>query len=229
MLIIYEVGVETLTGGHSEACRNGADTWLRWLLAQIGLTESFYPGIFIGIGLVAWAWCATEDTPGEIVNVWMGMVVESAVFAVGLWGASFLILPMLENLPMAVATHTDDPSIRHAVCFPRSRNLRRSSLPAHPSVPVVLSISTRRPARIRFRSPGGCHLIANFCRSAPCRTCRRKLQRFGVLIPHLGPEYILPSCFGGEDLESRSARMPATTSWSVWYCRRFRFDQASLD
>lgn len=118
LLLIYEAGVLLLGADQAEALRNGADTWVRWLLAQIGLDHPFWPGLFIGIGLLAWAVCTREKQPGEIPSVCMGMVIESGLFAFSLWMLSCVLGRLLSvvNLPLAIESQPH-PAFPHLISF----------------------------------------------------------------------------------------------------------------
>jgi hypothetical protein len=96
LLAIYEVGL--LLGPSSpESLRNGADSWLRGFLGEAGLVHLIWaPGLIVLI-LVAWALLRRHDRPDEYVPLWVGMAVESAVFAVGLWGFSRVLWPLVKG------------------------------------------------------------------------------------------------------------------------------------
>lgn len=88
LLVVYEVGLAFLQPPAGGSLRNGADTWLRWLLGHIGLAQSFWPGVFLALALVGWAWWKRASRPPDLLNVWSGMVIESILFAAMLWLAS---------------------------------------------------------------------------------------------------------------------------------------------
>src|SRR5262249_52949606 len=86
LLAAYEVGMLLEGPGQQEYCRNGADLWLRELLGSTGLGHGSWAPALLAAGLLAWAWRRRKDRPRELGPVWLGMVLESAVLAVGLWG-----------------------------------------------------------------------------------------------------------------------------------------------
>src|SRR5262249_13288147 len=79
----YEVGLFVL--GEYEL-RNGADVWLRHALAELGLSPIYAaPFLLISI-LLAWGLVRREGRPTDKVGVWVGMIAESAAYAVLLLG-----------------------------------------------------------------------------------------------------------------------------------------------
>src|SRR5262249_38666867 len=76
LLITYEAGICLVGARNADHLRNGADTWLRWLLSRAGLAEGFWPGLFLGIGLLVWTWWKRKDRPADLLGVWMGTVTE---------------------------------------------------------------------------------------------------------------------------------------------------------
>lgn len=118
LLVGYEVCVVLLGENQGELLRNGADTWLRWLLGHTGLEQSFWPGILLSILLIVWSWLSRQNRPKDLPNVWMGMVFESMGFAVGLWLISLALAPCLDRLgfPLAVSTESD-PAMHDLVAY----------------------------------------------------------------------------------------------------------------
>lgn len=96
-LLVYEAGILWLGGTQPYALRNGADTWLRWLLEAFGLHQLYWAPALIVVVFTGWSWLRRGDRPGDVFNVWVGMTVESGVFALGLWGLSRGLGPMLHE------------------------------------------------------------------------------------------------------------------------------------
>jgi hypothetical protein len=118
LLTAYEVGVLCLPPQQRDASRNGADLWLRSLLGEIGLRQWFWAPALLAVGLLAWAWARRKDRPGEMPAVWVGMLLESAVLAVGLWGACHGLFPLLERLGLQIAGASRlDPAIEKMLGF----------------------------------------------------------------------------------------------------------------
>jgi membrane protease YdiL (CAAX protease family) len=117
LLATYEVGVFVLGPAQPEALRNGADVWLRGLLACAGLRHWFWAPVLLTLTLLAWSWLRRARRPREFVGVWVGMVLESAVFALALWGGFHLLLPVLERLDMAAAAAEFDPAVQQMISF----------------------------------------------------------------------------------------------------------------
>src|SRR5438067_1146447 len=88
LLIAYELGVFLVGAGQPDLLRNGADAWLRWALQTLGMSYLWVAPMLLAVGLLAWSWLRWHDRPREPVGVWLGMTVESAMFALGLWGVS---------------------------------------------------------------------------------------------------------------------------------------------
>ncbi len=98
LLLAYEAGVLWLGGTHPEALRNGADSWLRWTLDGFGLSHLYLPPALIVVVFLIWSWLRRWDRPYDCVGLWIGMVMESAGFALGLWGLSRGLGPFLDRL-----------------------------------------------------------------------------------------------------------------------------------
>lgn len=98
LLLAYEVGVLWLGGARPEALRNGADTWLRWGLEAFGLPQLYWPpALIVGVFLI-WSWRERWHRPSDLFGVWTGMLLESVLCALGLWGLSRGLGPLLETL-----------------------------------------------------------------------------------------------------------------------------------
>jgi membrane protease YdiL (CAAX protease family) len=120
LLAAYEIGVLALAPAQPDVLRNGADVWMRWALARMGLRQQGWPPVLLASGLVLWAWLRRRDRPGELVGTWIGMVAESTVLALGLWGVSRGLRPLLDHLglPLTVAAPAQpDPAVAQVVCF----------------------------------------------------------------------------------------------------------------
>jgi membrane protease YdiL (CAAX protease family) len=95
LLIAYEGGVIWLGGAHPDALRNGADAWLRWGLESFGLPPLYWPPAVIATVFAFWSLLRTPDRPADLLGVVSGMGIESVLFALGLWGISQGLLPLL--------------------------------------------------------------------------------------------------------------------------------------
>jgi hypothetical protein len=102
LVIAYEAGVVCLGEG-GETIRNGADAWLRWLLAAVGLPQFFWAPVGLTVGLAAWNWQRRRDRPRDVLGVCSGMALESVLFALALWGVSRQLAPLLHQLGIALA------------------------------------------------------------------------------------------------------------------------------
>jgi membrane protease YdiL (CAAX protease family) len=98
LLVAYEAGLYCLGTDEPDSLRNGADTWLRWGLSRVGFAETLWaPVLLVGI-LVAWSLFRRQDRPRDYLSVWIGMAIESGLFALGLWAMSRGVWPVLDGL-----------------------------------------------------------------------------------------------------------------------------------
>jgi membrane protease YdiL (CAAX protease family) len=88
MLAVYEFGLYSLGHTSPESMRNGADVWLRSGLAVIGVSSVYGAPCLLVFILLAWGLVRRDHRPLDKVGVWVGMVIESAAFAVLLVGLS---------------------------------------------------------------------------------------------------------------------------------------------
>src|SRR5262249_48436506 len=95
LLVIYEAGVVWLGGPQPESLRNGADTWLRWGLESFGLTQFYCAPALIAAVFLLWSVLRFWDRPEGLGAIWVGMAVESVLFAFGLWALSRELGPFL--------------------------------------------------------------------------------------------------------------------------------------
>ncbi len=98
MLLAYESGVMLLGGAHPEALRNGADNWMRFGLTALGLPYFWLPPLMLVTALFGWNLVRRGDRPGDMVGVLSGMSIESVGFALGLWGVSRALVPIMQQL-----------------------------------------------------------------------------------------------------------------------------------
>jgi hypothetical protein len=124
LLFAYEAGVLLLGGPNAEAVRNGADYWVRCALVRIGLRYFWIPPAVLSLVFIVWAWVRRYDRPGDLVGVLSGMVLESVIFALGLWGVSRVLAPLLLQagvelgLPATLGPEADgDPALRQVVTY----------------------------------------------------------------------------------------------------------------
>ena len=115
LLAAYEIGMLLEGPTQQQACRNGADLWLRALLGRAGLAHGSWAPVLLAVGLVGWAWWRRKDRPHELGAVWLGMVVESAVLAVGLWGVCHLVWPLLQTAQISGSER--DPAVERMLSY----------------------------------------------------------------------------------------------------------------
>jgi membrane protease YdiL (CAAX protease family) len=92
LLAIYEVGLLALGPSSPEELRNGADVWLREWLNLVGISPVYGAPCLLLFILLIWGLVRREGRPTDKVGVWIGMIGESAAFALvllalsqGLW------------------------------------------------------------------------------------------------------------------------------------------------
>jgi hypothetical protein len=103
LLVAYEAGVLWLGGAQPDSLRNGADTWLRWGLDAFGLHQLYWAPATIIIVFLGWSWLRFWDRPDRVAALWIGMAVESCIFAFGLLEMSRELRPLLTDLGIRVS------------------------------------------------------------------------------------------------------------------------------
>lgn len=104
LLVIYEYGVVSVGGAQSFAVRNGADVWLRSMLASAGLRLPWLAPLLIFFVLFIWAYRRRRDPPDDVPSTLIGMSLESIAYGLAFWGLSRMFGPMLESLGIRLAT-----------------------------------------------------------------------------------------------------------------------------
>ena len=118
LLIAYEVGMVALALDQPEQLRNGADVWVRWVLATVGLRGLLSAPCLLAATLLAWSAWKRADRPRDVVGLWVGMTTESAMFAVLLWGGCHLVAPLLYRLGVQMSAGTQaDAAMPQLLCF----------------------------------------------------------------------------------------------------------------
>ncbi len=102
LLIAYEGGVLYFGGSDPNALRNGADAWLRWGLERYGLGQAWAAPVLVVAVLLVRSWANWSDRPREPLAVGFGMVLESVVFAVGLWAVARNFEPLMRQVGLPV-------------------------------------------------------------------------------------------------------------------------------
>jgi hypothetical protein len=117
LLTAYEAGVIALGGTRPEAVRNGADTWLRWGLEACGLPEYCGAPVLVLVVLFTWTALTWPNRPILARRVCVGMALESSVFAVGLWGLSRILGPLLDDLGVRLSIGPLNPTLAKVVTY----------------------------------------------------------------------------------------------------------------
>jgi hypothetical protein len=118
LLLAYEGGVVWLGAAQPELLRNGADTWTRLALGTLGLHELYWPPALIVVLFAGWSCVRGEDRPHGLANLLTGMALESIAFALGLWGISLGLGPLLQGLGIELNTPaTANQAVAQMVTF----------------------------------------------------------------------------------------------------------------
>lgn len=127
LLVVYEVGLYLLGPMQPEYLRNGADVWLRAALDAGGFSSAWGAPILLLAVLLAWGFIYRERQTDDHIGVWVGMTVESVIFAVALLGLSRAVWPFLHGvgqwldgralLDTSAATAQADPALEHIVRY----------------------------------------------------------------------------------------------------------------
>jgi membrane protease YdiL (CAAX protease family) len=118
LLLTYEAGVVWLGESQPDVLRNGADVWLRWGLEALGLNELYWVPAAVVLLFLGWSWLRRADRPKDLLGVWSGMGIESIVFALGLWGLSLGLWPLVDGLGIELdAPAPSDQAVAQAVTF----------------------------------------------------------------------------------------------------------------
>jgi hypothetical protein len=118
LLVAYEAGVLLMGMDQPELLRNGADVWLRWVLATLGLRHLLWAPALLLLVLAAWCLRQRNNRPGDLLGLWIGMTVESGIFAMLLWGSCFVVAPLLYRLGVQLAaTPPPEPAMQQLLSF----------------------------------------------------------------------------------------------------------------
>ncbi len=98
LLLAYEGGVLWLGAAQPDLLRNGADTWLRRALEALGLHPLYWPPAFVVALFAGWSLARGAERPRGLGSIMSGMALESILFALGLWGLSLGLGPLVQGL-----------------------------------------------------------------------------------------------------------------------------------
>jgi hypothetical protein len=118
LLLTYEVGVLWLGGPQPDTLRNGADTWMRWGLEAVGLGHPCWPPALLAVFFLLWCLLRSDSCPKDLIGVVSAMVIEAVFFALGLWGLSRALGPVLEGFGIPLAWHpATAEALRQTITF----------------------------------------------------------------------------------------------------------------
>jgi membrane protease YdiL (CAAX protease family) len=108
LLVFYEAGLYALGAAPPADMRSGADAWLRGILQRVGISPLYGAPVLLLAVLLIWSFWRRGDRPRDFLGVWIGMIVESAAFALGLLCLSQALFPLLHT----VGHWFDAPTVR---------------------------------------------------------------------------------------------------------------------
>jgi hypothetical protein len=120
MLIAYEACVVLFGGTHPEALRNGADNWLRGCFDAIGLKHFWIPPLILIVVFALWSYLKRAEKAGDLVGTLAGMGIESVTFALGLWGVSRALAPLMKSVGVELdvaATEAQPTGLQHVIPY----------------------------------------------------------------------------------------------------------------
>src|SRR4051812_27667506 len=97
LLLAYEGGILWLGGPQPDVLRNGAGAWPHWGLHKVGVNFAYAPAVGLAVFFLGWSYATRDKRPQDLVGVVSGMVIESVFFALGLWGLSRALGPVLDH------------------------------------------------------------------------------------------------------------------------------------
>src|SRR5207245_1128089 len=65
--------------------------------------ELYWAPMLLLAGLFLWSWWRWKDKPDDLLGVWLGMAIESVALALGLWGISRALGPVLDHFGITLS------------------------------------------------------------------------------------------------------------------------------
>ena len=117
LLAVYEGGILYLGGPEAEGLRTGSDAWLRAMLHVLGMNSLLWLPCVILIIFVGWNWRCWQSRPKDVTTAWVGMIVESVLFALLLWCVGRAQEPVMEQLGMRLPPAAASAGMTTAVSY----------------------------------------------------------------------------------------------------------------
>lgn len=95
----YEAGLAWMP---ASSPRTGMDDWVNWFLLRQGLQFPGGPSLLVAVVVVAWAWWHWTPRPRDVLAAWVGILVESTIYALGLWAAWAALMPTMDRWGLVV-------------------------------------------------------------------------------------------------------------------------------
>lgn len=106
LLLAYEIGLWHSGPAQQDQLRNGADSWLRLTLAQAGVSAIYAAPLLLLAVLLIWSFGSLRERSKDQVGVLAGMLLESGLFALGLFGLSKGMEPALRAFGVSLHMHS---------------------------------------------------------------------------------------------------------------------------
>lgn len=118
LLAVYEAGLFWTGRSPTQELRNGAESWLRIGLEALGFTSPYAPPALLLSVLLLWSLARRRDRPRDYMGVWFGMLVESVLFALGLYVVSQAFLPLVNGLELQITEEAPvDPAVEKVLRY----------------------------------------------------------------------------------------------------------------
>jgi hypothetical protein len=103
LLLLHEGGMVWLRSrGETLPTLTGVEAWIRDGLDMAGLNLHMGPSLAITAVCIIWAWLRWKKHSPPLISTWVGIAVESVLFALGLWGLWAIQGPLMQHLGLTV-------------------------------------------------------------------------------------------------------------------------------
>jgi membrane protease YdiL (CAAX protease family) len=118
LLVTYECGLVWLGGADPAILRNGADTWLHWIIESFGLRQLYWTPLLLAGWFLVWSIVRRSDRPPDGMATCIGMAVESVGFALALVAISRSFGPYLRQFGITAVNGNAAPDqVARAITF----------------------------------------------------------------------------------------------------------------
>ena len=109
-----------MAGRIPRTCGTVPTTGCASVLTRLGISWVWLPPAVLLALMVVWTWRLREERPIELLAVLSGMVLESVAYAIGLWGMSRALGPLLEEfgIPLTLLdTTAAEPAVGQVITY----------------------------------------------------------------------------------------------------------------